>query len=350
VPSLRPKGLDFVQAAIAKAAVGKGADPANYARARWGDDCRAAQFLKAAVGATESDDVLGSSGLAAAVEFMAAVRERSAVGQIMGLRRRPVDTRYLINTGTMAASWVGEGKSIPVLPLTFEQATLGLLKVASVGVFTDETLRSADPAVEAGVRQDMVDGLAQAIDTAFFDPDNAGSAGVSPASVTNGVTPVAVGTGTLDDTRDAISTMIAEFQGDLSRSAFVGRPELFAQLHQQGYRTVGIRGGELLGAPAIATKELPNDGSGFYRLLLIDPSGIAYVEDPAATQVTTSKDAAIQMDTAPTNDAVTPTPTNLVSLFQSNATAVKALAYANWSVEQTGAVSMMLAFPVAAVS
>jgi hypothetical protein len=195
----------------------------------------------------------------------------------------------------------------------------------------------------------MVDGLAQAIDSAFFDPDNAGTAGQTPAAVTNGVTPVAIGTGDLDDTRDAISTMIAEFQGDLSRSVFVGRPELFAMLHQQGYRTVGIRGGELLGAPAIATKALPNDAA-FYRLLLIDPSGIAYVEDPAATQVTTSKDAAIQMDTAPTNDAVTPTPTNLVSLFQSNATAMKALAYANWSVEQSGAVSMMLAFPIAAVS
>jgi hypothetical protein len=281
---------------------------------------------------------------------MAAVRERSAVGQIIGLRRRPINTRYLVNTGTMTGAWVGAGKSIPVLPLTFDQATLGLLKVASIAVFTDETLRSSDPGVEAGIRQDMVDGLAQAIDAAFFDPDNAGTAGETPAAVSNGVTPVAVGTGTLDDTRDAISTMVAEFQGDLSRAVFVGRPELFAMLHSQGYDTVGIRGGELLGAPAIATKGLSNDSGGFYRLLLIDPSGIAYIDDPAATQVTTSKNAALQMDTAPTNDGVTPTPTNLVSCFQANATAVKALAYANWAVEQSGADSMMLAFPVAAVS
>lgn len=348
-----PKGMAVVRSMIAMGLHPKAPESAaNYAAARWGDDSAPVRVMKAAVAAGNTSDnpELASSASAPLVEFMNAVRAQTALDKLIksGLRRRPAHTRYLINTGTAKGGWVSEGQSIPVLPFSFEQATLALLKVAAITVLTKETLEAVDSATEAGIRADIISGLAEAIDTALLDPTNAGSAGETPAAITNGVTPVDIGTGSLDDVRQGLSRMIEDFEGDLSRAVFIGAPQLFAMLHSQGYDTVGLRGGELLGAPAIAAN-VPS-AAGRYQLALVDPTGIAYADDPAATQFTASQNAALQMDSEPTNDATTPTPTNLVSCFQSNAVALKGLIYANWSVERTGAVSMMYAFPEAAVS
>lgn len=341
-PEFKAKGMDFVRRSIALGAAHGDVDQAaNFARARWGG--------KAAVPAVSADDVSGGGLDTAAVEFFSAVIERSAIGRTPGLRRRPADTRYLKNVTDMLGHWVGEGKPIPVLPFTFEQSRIGLLKVANIGVFTDEMLRSTDPRVEAQIRLDMIDGLANAIDIAFLDPSNAGSAGVMPASITNGLDLVSVGTNDLDAFRDGLSTLIAEFQGDLSRAIFYGRPELFAMLNGLGYDKVGLRGGELVGAPAIATKALP-DAGGLYQLVLADPGYIAYLDEPSKTEVVASTEAAIQLLDNPTNTPVTPTATNLVSLYQCNSTALKAMIYANWEVERDGAVAIMAALPVADVS
>jgi hypothetical protein len=341
--SFEPRGMNFVRRSIALAAAHGDVDQAqNIARHRWGE--------KTAVPAIAADDISGGGLDTAAIEFFSAVMERSAFGRTVGFRRRPIGTRYLINAGDMTGSWVAEGRAIPLLPLSFEQSRMELLKVASICVFTDETIQSLDPRVEASIRRDMIDGLAAAIDTAYLDPDNGGTAGQTPASITNGLTPVAVGTGTLDDFRDALSTMIAGFAGDLSRAVFYGRPELFAMLNGLGYDTVGLRGGELVGAPAIATSALPNAATDFYQLVLADPGAIAVVDEPSQTSVVASREAAIEMADNPTGDATTPTGANLISLYQCNSTALKALAFCNFEVEQEGAVAMMLALPVADIS
>jgi hypothetical protein len=339
--------MAFARACIAKAIAKDDPDgAAAFASARWGEDSAPVRLIKGAVGAaTAGSGTLSGDGGAA--DYMAAVFEKSAVGRMM-LRRRPPGTRYLVPTGTTAASFVGEGKSIPVLPFTFDAATMQLKKVAALIVVTRELLESADPVAEQGIRADLVNSLAEAIDAAFFDPDNAGSDDV-PASVTNGLDIFATGTYDLDDSRDALAAMIENFAGDLTRAVFVGRPELFAYLNSLGFDDVGVRGGTLVGAPAIATRGVPK-ATGYYSLVLVDPDGIAFAADPAATQVMASQNAALQMDSAPTNDAVTPTPTNLVSCWQSNATAIKALAFADWSVERSGAVSIAAILPRSSVS
>jgi hypothetical protein len=349
-----PKGMGVVRALIASGLHPKSPHSAEaFAANRWGDDSAPLRVLKAAVSAGNTSDnpELVSSASAPLVEFMNAVYAQTALDKLIqsGLRRRAAGTRYLVNTGTAKGGWVGEGKSVPVLPFSFDQSTLNLLKVAAIVVLTKESLEAADSATEAGIRADIISGLAEAIDTALLDPANTGTPGETPASLTAGLTPIAIGTGDQDDVRQGLSRMIEDFAGDLSRAVFIGSPQLFAMLNGYGYEDVGIRGGTLLGAPAVATKGLPNAG-GFYQLALVDPTGIAYTDDPSATQFTASQNAALQMDDSPTNDAVTPTPTNLVSCFQSNCVALKGMIWANWSVERAGAVSVMYAFPEAAAS
>ena len=344
-----PKGMGFVRAMIAMAVNPKSLQAARaYAATRWGEDSVPERILKTAVGAGSTDDI-GSDVLAAQTEFMNAVRAQTAIGTLManGLRRRPAATRYLVNTGPMRGSWVAEGAAIPLLPVSVEQATIQLLKVAGIVVLTKESLQSSDPAAEVGIRADIISGLAEAVDTAFLDPTNAGSAGVTPAAVTNGLTPIGIGTGDLDDVRQGISRMIEEFEGDLSRAVFVGSPQLFAMLHAQGYEDVGIRGGVLVGAPAVATKGMPASASGFYQLALIDPAGIAYADDPSRTEITASQQASLEMADNPAGSSVPPNGVSLVSMFQTNCVALRGMLHANWSVEREGAVSLMLAFPEA---
>jgi len=344
-----PPGTSFVRAMLARAVHPDNIGAAEkYAAARWGADAAPLQILKAAVSAGTVSDI---GTLAPFVEFVNAVRAQSVVGPLLanGLRRRPVETRYLTDQGPMQGTWVAEGDSIPILPVSFEQASLKLLKVGGIVVLTDEAIQSTDPASEQGIRRDIISGLAEAIDTAFLDPGNPGIAGQTPASVTSALTPIAIGTGDLDDVRQGISRMIEEFQGDLSAAVFVGSPQLFAMLHSQGFEDVGLRGGTLIGSPAVATKAMPAT-LGRYALALIDPTGIGYTDDPAAAQVVASRNAAVEMADNPTGDSTTPTPRNLISLFQCNCTALKGVLHANWAVEREGAVSLMLAFPEALAS
>ena len=51
-------------------------------------------------------------------------------------------------------------------------------------------MRFSNPSAEALVRQDLINTIVQTMDKDFVDPTKAASAGVSPASITNGVTPV----------------------------------------------------------------------------------------------------------------------------------------------------------------
>ena len=335
-----PRGMDFVRVAIAKAISEKPEGQALFAAKRWGEDSAPHRFIKAPTSAAStSDGLLGVNG--AATEFMSAVFEASAVGKLL-LRRRPPKTRYLVPTGTPQGSWIGEGAAIPALPFTFSANALGLKKIGGIIPVTNELMRSADPVAETGIRNDLVAALALALDAAFFDPANAGD-DTKPASITHGLAPVIIGTGDADDVRDALADVIEAFEGDLARAVWVARPELYAQFHGLGYRNIGLRGGELVGAPAVATRGLPIV-SGLYQLILVDPQTIAFASDPSATEITTSQYATLQMSTTPTNDSVTPTETTLVSMYQAGATAIRALLYADWAIEQPG-VSMMYAFP-----
>jgi hypothetical protein len=335
-----PRGMDFVRAAIAKSISDEPEGQASFAAARWGKDSVAHGLVKGPASAASTDDgLLGFNG--AALEFVHAVLAESAVGKLR-LRRRPPKTRYLTITGVAQGSWVGEGQSIPTLACTFQNAILGLKKVGSITPFTNELMRSADPAAELGIRDDLVAALAVELDRAFFDPANAGD-DATPASITHDLAPFIIGGGDAEDVRDAIADVIEGFQGDLSRAVWVARPELFAMFHALGYRNIGLRGGELVGAPALATRGLPIV-PGLYQLILVDPATIAFANDPSATAITTSRYATLQMSTTPTNASVTPTETTLVSMYQAGATAIRAIMYADWSVEQPG-VSIMYAFP-----
>ncbi|MGN7878566.1 phage major capsid family protein [Ensifer sp. 22460] len=324
-----PKGLNFTRMALAKA-LGDGDDlnAAGIAEARWGASSAPARILRAVGAGTFAD--MGNEFRAAAVEFFSLVEQLSVLGRLAGTRRVPLRTRMLTATSGASSYWVQEGKPKPVSKMAFTSGSLASLKVASLAVITEELATSSDPAAEGVIRRDMLRSMAETIDVTLLDPANAGSA-ASPASITNGVVPISAGGDPAADLR----LLIENFTGDLESAIFITTPSVAASLASADRPGIGLRGGELLGAPAVASRSAPADS-----IILVDTSALALGE--GAAEVRTSRNGTIEMlDADLVQDATTGTGTSMVSLWQCNALGILSEREMNWELQRAGAVSMI---------
>jgi hypothetical protein len=304
----------FVRTVMAMAAAkGNAAASYDFAVSRWGADSTPATVLKAAVPAMGT--AAGASGAelvaweGAAAEYFAILRERTLLGRLPGIRRVPLLTRMVTQATGTTASWVGEGKAVPVSNGSYLEDKLTPLKICALSVITEELATSSDPSAEAVVREDLLAAMSEAIDLSFIDPANAGTAGVKPASVTNGVT----GTVSVDPEAD-IAALIDGFDGQLDRAFFVASPLTLAKLSGAARPDVGARGGTLAGIPAIPSKAAGNN------LILIDPATI--IMGASDVDVRVSTQATIEMQTAPTANSLTGAGTTAVNLWQTNSVGV----------------------------
>lgn len=333
-----PKGMELTRLAIAMGlAKGKDEVAATIAKRRWGENSMTAKILGA--GVTQVFEMVAKAAVSggtrtggnwaaeivsaesAATEFFSVVRQRSLIGRIEGLRRVPLNIRLVSAATGFAAAWVGEGQAVPLSAASYDEDTLAPRKLSALCVVSNLLLESADPAAELMIRNDLMSACVDALNQSFIVPSNAGVSGVEPASITNGVTAIPASGDGLTDVRN----MIDVFPGDLERAVLVGSPSSFAALHDPMILPgLGVRGGEAVGIPAIASTAAGE------TLVLIDPDGIALGEGEMALKVSTQ--GTIQMSDAPTQDSVTPTAVNQVSLWQCNATALMAEKVINWDV------------------
>lgn len=333
--------LAFTKMAMAMAsAPGNLGEAADIAAQRWGAESAAAKATKAAIAATSTDTF--ATGLAddygrAVAEFIALVRSKTIIGRLEGIRRVPADVKYLVQSGTASGSWVAEGKPMPLTSHAFVRKSLSLLKVAALTVQTEELLDSPDSADI--IQADLVRAVAEAVDAAFIDPDNAGVAGEKPASVTNGVTPALIGA--FDNTD--IGTALADWPGDWDYLTFIAHPELVAFHDADTFPGFNVRGeGNIKGAKLITSTAVPKDASGGHQLIALDASAIAYTALDTAAQIKASHQGTLEMlDGSLTQDGTTGTGAALVSLWQNNLVAIAALLHENWRVERADTVRLL---------
>lgn len=327
------RGMDFARLGIAKALTTTTVAPA-LAAARWGRDTSVYAILqKAAVsGGDTSGDWSGLVDLnAAAREFLDAVAPATILGKLEGLRRVPANVSYVRTATAAIAYWVGESKAIPVSPLAFNRSRMAALKVAALVVFSKELLENASPEAEALVRRDLIRAAAIATDAAFITPTNAGVAGLMPASITNGATSFASTSNLSDD----LTNMIAAFGGDFRTAAFVLSPQLAAQiaLNTGGKGLgagLGLRGGELMGLPAIVSRSSAADSDGAV-LVLVDAANVVAVDEGA--EIALAGQATIEMADNPSGATDTPTSmgSTRVSLFSTDSAALRLTRLVNWA-------------------
>ncbi|HYC66652.1 phage major capsid protein [Brevundimonas sp.] len=307
-----------------------------------------------------AEDLVGDE-TAVYADFAEYLRPMTIVGKfgqngIPNLRRVPFRTALIGQTGGGQAYWVGEGKPKPLTAFDFSRTSLDELKVATISVVTEELLRKSSPAADAILRDALAAAVAERIDIDFIDPDKAASAGVSPASITNGVTAVnATGTGDADDIRADVRALMATFVAAnnpptsgvwiMSSATALALSLMVNPLGQPEFPGLTMRGGTFVGLPVIVSEYVPTETSGSPAVTtgfvaLVNASDI-YFADEGGVQVDVSREASLQMLDNPTNDTVTPTATSLVSMFQTNSVAFRAERILNWSKRRTSAVALL---------
>jgi HK97 family phage major capsid protein/HK97 family phage prohead protease len=355
-------GIGFARLARVKAISRLDNEPAReVAKGLYGEDSQTyGMFVKAAVGAGTTSGggtaALVGDETSAFADFVEYLRPQTILGKfgangIPSLRRVPFRVALVSQTGSGDGYWVGEGKAKPLTSFDFSRTTLEPLKVANIAVVTEEVLRDSSPSAEMIIRDSLAAALRERLDTDFIDPAKAASAGVSPASITNGVTPVSSAGGTADDVRADIQALFGEFiaANNAPTSGVFIMPATLAlalslmqnPLGQSEFPGIGMSGGTFFGLPVIISEYVPTITGGTY-VALVNASDI-YLADDGGVQVDMSREASLQMDNAPTMSSDSPTGTSVVSMFQTNSVAFRAERTINWARRRTSAVALLSA-------
>jgi hypothetical protein len=250
-------------------------------------------------------------------EFLSRALERSVLGR-MAYRPVPFYANLVTSPTGAAASFVAEGHALGVTNMVLTASSLRPLKFGAVMVGTDAWFRWGGG--EQVITSDLAVAMANALNSKLLDVGNAGD-DVTPASITNGVTP-----------QETWFDTFANFTGDLERSVWIARPEMWTALQSNMNSDVGLRDGTFKNAPALSTRYAPEDA-----VILLDPSGLSVAL--GQIEVDTSREGDVVFDTAPSVDVGgldsppdSASAAQVVSLWETDSVAVRTTAYANWSM------------------
>lgn len=345
-----PKGTAFTRYAIALArSKGNLMQAAEIAKS-WHDSTPEVEtVLKAAVAAGTTTDATWAAPLVEyqnmASEFIELLRPQTILGRMQGLRNVPFNVKMPGQTGGSSVNWVGEGAPKPVSKLAFDTTTLRFTKCAGIVVLTDELVRFSNPSAEAIVQADLTAAIAQFLDESFVDPSKAAVADVSPASITNGVTPISASGTTADALKTDVKALFSAFiAANLTPAGgvWIMTPTMALTismmqnaLGQPEFPGIDMNGGSFFGLPVIVSESVPANtvvGSEGARIILAKTSEILLADDGGVT-LDVSREASLQMDSAPSAGAQA-----LVSLWQNNMVALRAERYINWKRRRPQAV------------
>lgn len=286
---------------------------------------------------TASDAQVGFSN----PEVFESVRAGSIIGKMPLLRRLPFLRRLIKPSASSRGYWVGGSvRAKPLSRFALEGTSLSPLTVAVLMILTDEAIKFDDPLTDAATQADVTRALIETLDASFIDVSNAGVADVEPASITSTATQIpSTGNPAAD-----VAELISNFRGDLASAHFTTDPLTATRigLARDTYSAfefpdAGPRGGSILGIPLIVSRGSPNDVTTGGQLALIDASAIAVAIE--GVEIERATGGAIQMSDTPDNPVTSNT--TLVSLFQSNLTALRGVMHANFEVQREGAVAVV---------
>jgi HK97 family phage major capsid protein len=315
----------------------------EYAK-QWRDSTPEVELiLKAAVAPGTTTDATWAGPLAPMKnltdEFLELLRPATVLGRIPGLRRVPFNISIASQTAGGTYQWVGQGAPKPVGKLAFSAVTLGITKCAGIIVITEELARTSSPSAEATIRADMIAGIAQFLDLEFTDPAKAPVANISPGSITNGVTPITSTGTTPANARADLQALVAAINaaGISTATVVILMSEANAMalgfslnpLGQPLFPNIGMSGGTALGMTIVTSNAL---GA---HIIALDPNSILLADEGGVT-IDASREASVQMDSAPDNPASATTV--LTSFWQNNLIGLRAERFINWKKARTGSV------------
>ncbi len=351
--SILPKGTNFARRCIALA-LGQG-DPgaaADVAMKMWPGSILHRAMAGNLGGASgswgEQIDNLANINS----EFVGLVSQRTILGQIADdARQVPLRVRVISSVDGASAGWVSEGGTKLVGALSLTAEAMAPLKVVSMTAATDELLKSGGAKAEKIIVKDMSRAVSRQLDIAFIDPSNAGVAGEKPASVAHNAPTVAYGASDYSNPtvlKNKVGDMFDQFDGDLLTSYWIGSPRVLARLALHDVIDVlrGPQDASMAMVPILANNNVPSEGGSPDTdiLVLLDADAVV-VGDDGEIEVRTSRQASVQLVDNPTQSSVTPTPTNLVSLWQCHAHGFLAERALNWKLARANACVVLTGLP-----
>jgi HK97 family phage major capsid protein/HK97 family phage prohead protease len=349
ISSPLPKATAFIRYCQALAVShGSTLQAVEFAK-RWHDSTPEVELvLKAAVAAGTTTDASWAGPLAPiqplAADFLALLRPQTILGKVDTFFRVPFNVSVPAQTGGGTYQWVGQGAPKPVGKLAFATITLSITKCAGIIVITEELARTSTPSAEEVIRRDMIAGIAAFLDAQFIDPTVAAVAGVSPGSVTNGVTPITTAGPTPANARTDIQALANAMTAALIPSAgavlILSETNALALINalnplgQPLFPGMAQGGGMIMGYKAIASQAAGT------TVALVQPSAIMYADDGGVT-IDISREASLQMDTALDNPPLATTV--MTSLWQNNLIGLRAERFINWKKARTGVVQYTVA-------
>jgi HK97 family phage major capsid protein/HK97 family phage prohead protease len=315
---------------------------------RWMDTApEVAIAMKGAVNAGDSTTATWASELAyaqnIASEFIEFLRPRTLLGRISGWRNVPFNIRVGGQSTGTTGYWVGQGLAIPASAAATTSVSLGITKVAGVTVITKELAMLSTPSAELMVRNDLANELQETADLALIDPNNGGSTNVKPQSLTYGAT-----------ARQASGTDYAAFKADwkaltsqfysnnisLEGAVVIMKEELaealslmVTSLGNPQFPGMSPTGGTLMGRPVFTTQVADTSGSPDFdnMLILLQPREV-FLADDGTANVEASDQVSLEMvDSSSQKSVATSAGASLVSMFQTESIAIKAVRHVNWT-------------------
>lgn len=352
-PEDKFEGQSFTRRVIAKALASMTdgeLTPGQIAEMRWGKTHPTlVQNIKAGVagGGSASTDwgaELVSADNRYTGDFISFLKSKTVYDRLP-LREIPANVTIKGQDGIGTGYWVGESKGIPVSAQDFSTVSLTPLKVAAISVLSNELIRDSSPSAEALVRDGLVEACAQRVDTTFLSA-SAASPAVSPAGILNGLSTLGSNGYTADALRLDVKELYATFIAAKNAGGlyYVMTPSLakaiqllYNALGQPEFNSIGTEGGTLLGDPVVT-----GDNVGATNLILLKPSDIYKIGD-MGIQVSISRDATIEQDSAPQGDAEAPAAATatLSSMFQTENTAFKVVRPINFAKRRASAAAFI---------
>lgn len=343
-------GIQFARHAMALAVSnGNKYEAAEYAKRTWGDQgdeivagLRNGLITRAAVAPGTTVQATFAAPLVITNyvnDFLELLRPKTILGRIPGLRHVPFNTSMPAQTAGGTYKWVGQGKLKPVTNAQYASVTLTYAKASGIIVLTEELVRQSTPSAEAAVRDEMVKGVMQFLDTQFVDSTVAAVATVNPASITNGVTGTAASAATGAAARADIAARVAAL-------AALGYPvnELVLLMSESIAFSLGLAlnavgtplfpdlsasGGSLLGMPVITSQSV-----GAQIIVAHAPSIL--MADEGGVEIDISREASLNLDSAPTDPA--DATAVYTSLWQANLVALRVERWITWGKARSTAV------------
>jgi len=361
-PKKEIKPIDhlFRSAVVAGVAKAQGRDPIAVLKERYGEDIQTKAVLDIVTRAASAPALTTTTGWAAELvqtAFLDMIDSLLPASVYPGLSSRGPKFTFGRNgivsiparttSTTVAGSFVAQGAPIPVRQGAFTATTLTVKKMGVITSFSREMAEHSTPAIEAVLRQAIIEDTSVAIDTVLLDATAASA--TRPAGLKNGVSGLTATAGgglaaLVGDVKQLAGALIAGSNGHLRDPVWIMNPiqvlsiQFQTNANGQFIFQDEIAQGRFRGYPLYQSTTVPSG-----TVFLIDAAD--FFSATGDTPVFNASDTATlhMEDTTPLAIGTAGSPNTVAapvrSLYQTDSLAIRMTWDLNWAMRRTGVIA-----------